>query len=66
MFDKEKIIVTPELSKYEYDMVIEQLLRYYNIPEFSTELQEEPISLKDYYVEIKADTSFDKNLKNLW
>ena len=48
----------PEKSKYDLENMIEELLFKYNIHEFSTDLQEGPISVKDYYVYINADSRY--------
>lgn len=50
----------PNESKYDLSGMVQELLFIYNIHEFSTELQEEPNNIKDYYVDIDASASYQK------
>lgn len=51
----------PSESKYDLSEMVEELLFKYNIHEFSTELQEEPNNIKDYYAAINANSTYQKN-----
>ena len=50
----------PSESKYDLEEMVQELLFTYNIHEFSTDLQEEPNNIKDYYAEIVASASYQK------
>ena len=50
----------PSESKYDLKEMVQELLFTYNIHEFSTDLQEEPNSIKDYYASIKATSTYQK------
>ena len=50
----------PSESKYDLKEMVQELLFTYNIHEFSTDLQDEPNSIKDYYAEIDASASYQK------
>ena len=50
----------PGESKYDLKEMIQELLVYYNIHEFSTDVQEEPNNIKDYYAIIKATSTYQK------
>lgn len=51
----------PEESEYDLKYMVEELLFKYNIHEFSTDLQEKPINIKDYYASIDANASYKKD-----
>ena len=46
--------------KYSLKEMIQELLVEYNIHEFSTDIQEEPNNIKDYYAIIKATSTYQK------
>lgn len=50
----------PSESEYDLKEMVQELLFTYNIHEFSTDLQEEPNNIKDYYAEITASASYQK------
>lgn len=50
----------PSESKYDLKEMVQELLFTYNIHEFSTDLQEEPNNIKDYYASIKATSTYQK------
>ena len=50
----------PSESKYDLKEMVQELLFTYNIHEFSTDLQEEPNNIKDYYADIDASASYQK------
>lgn len=50
----------PSESEYDLKEMVEELLFIYNIYEFSTDLQEEPNNIKDYYANIKANSTYQK------
>ena len=50
----------PSESEYDLKEMVQELLFTYNIHEFSTDLQEEPNSIKDYYASIKATSTYQK------
>ncbi len=50
----------PSESEYDLKEMSQELLFIYNIHEFSTDLQEEPNNIKDYYAEIDASASYQK------
>ena len=50
----------PNESEYDLKEMVQELLFTYNIHEFSTDLQEEPNNIKDYYAEIDASASYQK------
>lgn len=51
----------PEESEYDLKYMVEELLFKYNIHEFSTDLQEKPNNIKDYYASIDANASYKKD-----
>ena len=51
----------PAESEYDLKNMVEELLFKYNIHEFSTDLQEEPNNIKDYYASIDANASYKKD-----
>lgn len=51
----------PNESKYDLQDMVEELLFKYNIHEFSSDLQEEPNNIKDYYASIDANASYKKD-----
>lgn len=50
----------PSKSEYDIKEMVQELLFTYNIHEFSTDLQEEPNNIKDYYASIKAISTYQK------
>lgn len=50
----------PSESEYDLKEMIQELLFTYNIHEFSTDLQEELNNIKDYYANIKANSTYQK------
>ena len=50
----------PSESEYDLKEMIQELLVEYNIHEFSTDIQEEPNNIKDYYANIKATSTYQK------
>lgn len=50
----------PSESKYDLSEMVQELLFTYNIHEFSTDLQEQPNNIKDYYADIDASASYQK------
>ncbi len=50
----------PSESEYDLKEMIQELLVEYNIHEFSTDIQEEPNNIKDYYADIKATSTYQK------
>lgn len=50
----------PSESEYDLKEMVQELLFTYNIHEFSTDLQEEANNIKDYYAEINASASYQK------
>ena len=50
----------PSESKYDLKEMVQELLFTYNIHEFSTDLQEEPNNIKDYYASINATSTYQK------
>lgn len=54
-------IRNPEQSKSDLKEMIEELLFKYNIHNFSTDLQEKPNSIKDYYASIDASSLYEKD-----
>lgn len=50
----------PNESKYDLKEMVQELLFTYNIHEFSTDIQEEPNNIKDYYANIKAISTYQK------
>lgn len=53
-------IRNPETSEYDLRTMVEELLFNYNVHEFSTDLQDEINNIKDYYVDINANSIYDK------
>lgn len=51
----------PNESKYDLQNMVEELLFKYNIHEFSTDLQEEPNNIRDYYASVDANASYKKD-----
>lgn len=51
----------PSESEYDLKEMVEELLFTYNIHEFTTDLQKEPNSIKDYYAAINANATYEKN-----
>lgn len=50
----------PSDSEFDLNEMIQELLFTYNIHEFSTDLQEEVNNIKDYYADIKATSTYQK------
>ena len=50
----------PEESKADLENIIYELMFIYNIHEFTTELQDKPNSIKDYYAELSATAFYKK------
>lgn len=50
----------PSESNYDLKEMVQELLFTYNIHEFSTDLQEKPNNIKDYYASIKATSTYQK------
>lgn len=51
----------PDISEYDLKEMVKELMFQYNINEFSTDLQEKPNSIKDYYVKINARSNYIKD-----
>ena len=51
----------PQKSEFDLKVMIEELMFQYNIHEFSTELQEEQNSIKDYYASINGTAIYKLN-----
>lgn len=54
-------IRNPKESKFDLEAMIEELMFKYNIHEFSTDLQEEHNSIKNYYVSLNGAVTYELN-----
>lgn len=59
LYDMTSILIG-ENSEYDRKSLAEDLIFEYNIHEFRTDLQEEPFSIKDYYLDIDAVSKHEK------
>ena len=50
----------PDISEHDLKEMVYELIFFYNIHDFSTDLQEKPFSIKDYYADIKSTTTYEK------